>query len=108
MDSDKPGEGNRPNEPPYAKKPLERGEFGIGDFHGQIFLFIPLPIYKALGADSIRAIAESVYQKVRLDVFAGSKSVYQNSYFMELPPDRYLFSKFLGALREASGKTERE
>ncbi len=90
------------SEPPYAKKSLELGEFGVGLFRGQTFLFIPLPIYNVLGSDKIHSLAEIVYEQVRLDVFRGSNGLYQNSYFMELPAGQELLNAFLTALREAT------
>lgn len=97
----------KPSEPLYAVKPLSRNKFGIGYFHAQIFLFIPLPIYNALGADKIHALAIDVYKKVRLDIFRGSSGLYQNSYFMELPPSRNLLKAFLNALRDATAKHDK-
>ncbi|PIP26603.1 MAG: hypothetical protein CO140_02400 [Candidatus Moranbacteria bacterium CG_4_9_14_3_um_filter_40_7] len=92
-------------EPPYAKKKLEKGEFAIGYFHGQTFLFIPKTISEVLGAQRIRDLADQIFSKEVLDKFAGLVSNdYEQSYFMELPPqsdwDDNQITKFIQAIKD--------
>jgi len=80
-------ENSKYEEPSYAKEKLEKGEFAIGYFHGQTFLFIPKSVGAALGIQRLQALADQIFGKEVLKNFAGSTSDnYQLSYFMELPP----------------------
>jgi len=75
------------NEPSYAREKLEKGEFAVGYFHGQTFLFIPRTIGETLGMQRLRALAEQIFGEEVLDEFAGSTSDnYELSFLMELPP----------------------
>lgn len=92
-------------EPSYAKEKLEKGEFAIGYFHGQTFLFIPKPIGNVLGAQRLRDLADQIFGKEILEKFAGlTGDNYQSSYFMELPPqsnwDNNQVTKFIQAIKD--------
>ncbi len=74
-------------EPSYAKEKLDKGEFAIGYFHGQTFLFIPKSISDILGAQRLWDLAEQIFGKEVLGAFASHTSDnYKSSFFMELPP----------------------
>lgn len=89
----------RPSEPPYAEQHLQSGAFGIGEFRGQHAIFIPLPMFEALGEDRITELANKIYGESCLKHFGVARLLYKNSYMIELPPDIVLMRRFVATIR---------